>query len=57
MAGQDVAALVAQAEAELAYSANLLRAILEDFGVEECAISARGLRHGLLREIAEGGRQ
>jgi exopolyphosphatase/guanosine-5'-triphosphate,3'-diphosphate pyrophosphatase len=31
--------------------------ILEDFGVAECAISARGLRHGLLREITEGGRR
>jgi exopolyphosphatase/guanosine-5'-triphosphate,3'-diphosphate pyrophosphatase len=31
--------------------------ILEDLGVTECSVSSRGLRHGLLREITEGGRR
>jgi len=29
--------------------------ILEDLGIGEATVSARGLRHGLLREIARGG--
>ena len=31
--------------------------VLEDLGIEHCTVSARGLRHGLLREIVAGGRR
>ncbi|MEN8149207.1 MAG: Ppx/GppA phosphatase family protein, partial [Planctomycetota bacterium] len=30
--------------------------VLEDLGIDEATVSARGLRHGLLREITRGGR-
>ncbi|MHC4859916.1 MAG: Ppx/GppA phosphatase family protein, partial [Planctomycetota bacterium] len=34
----------------------ILGQILEDLGVEDFTVSARGLRHGLLIELSRGGR-
>jgi len=35
----------------------LIEQVLEDLGIDDCTVSARGLRHGLLREIVSGGRR